>query len=53
MPYAIYDKLSLGKLKKIGLVIQLVDMSVHMSNAYVDRCLVEVLVQINEVVFLY
>ena len=47
MPYSIYASLNLGDLKKIGVVIQLVDR----SNAYSRGVLKDVLVQVNEFVF--
>ena len=46
MPWPIYDQLNLRKLKKTSLVIWLADK----SNAYSDRVLQDVLIQVNELV---
>ncbi|XP_059432364.1 uncharacterized protein LOC132165684 [Corylus avellana] len=48
MPYSIYASLKLGPLNKTGVVIQLADR----SNAYPKGVVEDVLVQINELVFL-
>jgi len=48
MPRSVYDKLHLGELKKTDLIIQLV----NRSNAYPDGVLEDVLVQVNELIFL-
>ncbi|XP_012435389.1 uncharacterized protein LOC105762011 [Gossypium raimondii] len=45
---SIYDGVQLGSLKETGLIIQLADR----SNAYPDGVLEDVLVQVNELVFL-
>ena len=46
-PRSIYDKLNLGELKKIGVVLQLADR----SSIYPDGVLEDVLVQVNELEF--
>ncbi|XP_073137049.1 uncharacterized protein [Henckelia pumila] len=48
MPYSIYASLKLGPLKKTGIVIQLADR----SNAYHRGVVEDVLVQVNNLVFL-
>jgi len=47
MPRPVYDKLNLGDLNKMGIIIQLVDR----SNTYLNEVLEDVLVQANELVF--
>ena len=48
MPYSIYASLNLSDLKETNVVIQLVDR----SNAYPRGVLEDILVQVNEFVFL-
>ena len=48
MPYLIYSSLNLGPLEEIGVVIQLADR----SNIYSRGVIEDVLVQVNELVFL-
>ena len=48
MPYSIYASLNFGDLKETGVVIQLADR----SNAYPRGVLKDVLMQVNEFVFL-
>ena len=48
MSRSVYDKLNLGELKKTDIVIQLADR----SNTYPDGVLEDVLIQVNELVFL-
>ena len=47
MSHSIYSSLNVGPLKETSVIIQLVDR----SNAYPDRVLEDVLVQVNELVF--
>ena len=48
MPYSIYASLNLGPLEETGVIIQLAD---H-SNTYPRRVIEDVLLQVNELVFL-
>ena len=48
MPYSIYASMNLGKLKNDGVIIQLADR----SNAYPKGVLEDVLVQVNNLIFL-
>ena len=47
MPHSIYESLNVGKLKEMGMIIQLVDR----SNAYPKGVLKDILVQVNDLVF--
>jgi len=46
-PGFIYDKVNLGQLMKIGIIIRLVDCSI----VYLDKVIEDPLVQVNELVF--
>ena len=48
MPYSIYASLNLGPLEEIGVIIQLA----NRSNTYPKGVIEDVLVQVNELVFL-
>ena len=48
MPYSIYNSLNLGPMEETGIIIQLADR----SNAYPKGVVEDVLVQVNELVFL-
>ena len=48
MPYSIYASLNLGPLKQTGVIIQLADR----SNEYLEVAIEDVLVKVNELIFL-